>query len=79
MVSVILFKINHIEYQFFGYVNNFIGRSQFDADPDANVALSDFRIYDSALSEGMLRQLLLKNLTQLLERSPEYVSLTESK
>ena len=34
------------------YVNNFIGRSQFDADPDANVALSDFRIYDSALSEG---------------------------
>ena len=27
----------------------------------------------------LLRQLLLKNLTQLLERSPEYVSLTESK
>ena len=27
----------------------------------------------------LLRQLLLKNLTQLLERSPEFVSLTESK
>ena len=27
----------------------------------------------------LLRQLLLKNLTQLLERSPEYVYLTESK
>lgn len=46
------------------YVNNFIGRSQFDADPDANVALSDFRIYDSALSEGEIVDIVCESISK---------------
>lgn len=46
------------------YVNNFIGRSQFDADPDANVALSDFRIYDSALSEGDIVDIVCESISK---------------
>jgi hypothetical protein len=36
---------------------NWLGRSQFAADPYLNGVLDDFRIFDRALSEGEVRYL----------------------
>ncbi|MBN1360691.1 MAG: discoidin domain-containing protein [Sedimentisphaerales bacterium] len=38
--------------------NNWIGRSQWEADPYLTGAIDDFRIYDRALSEGEVRYLV---------------------
>ena len=35
--------------------NNWLGRSQYTADPYFNGLVDDFRIYNTALSEGQIR------------------------
>lgn len=44
------------------YVENYIGRSQFPADPDYHGALADFRIYSSALDEEEILALMCESL-----------------
>ena len=56
------------------YSNNYIGRSQFDADVDFCGAMSDFRIYKEALSEQDIIALMCDSLTE-----EEMVSLAKEK
>ena len=56
------------------YNNNYIGRSQFDADVDFCGAMSDFRIYKEALSEQDIIALMCDSLTE-----EEMVSLAKEK
>ncbi len=46
------------------YCRNYIGHSQFMADPDFNGALSDFRIYNRALSEHEITSLMCESLSE---------------
>ncbi|KAB8139383.1 alpha-L-arabinofuranosidase [Gracilibacillus oryzae] len=45
------------------YSNNYIGRSQHVADPDFHGSLADFRIYESALSEDDVIEVMCESLT----------------
>ena len=45
------------------YDNNYIGHSQFKADPDANVALSDFRVYNRVLSEHEIIDIVCETIS----------------
>ncbi len=45
------------------YENNYIGRSQFDADADFCGSLSDFRLYSDALSEAEIVGLMCEALS----------------
>lgn len=45
------------------YIHNYIGRSQFDADPDIKAALADFRIYKRALSESEIVDIVCETIS----------------
>ena len=45
------------------YSNNYIGKSQFDVDPDFSGALSDFRIYKKDLSQDQVIEIMCESLT----------------
>lgn len=45
------------------FVNNFIGKSQFGADADFGGSLSDFRIYEGALSENDILELMCESVS----------------
>lgn len=45
------------------YTNNFIGRSQFDADDDFCGSLSDLRIYKGALTEDEISELMCQSFS----------------
>lgn len=45
------------------YCNNYIGHSQFDADVDFCGAISDFRIYNNALSEEDIISLMCESMS----------------
>lgn len=47
------------------YCHNYIGHSQFMADPDFSGALSDFRIYNKTLSEHEITNLMCESLSEL--------------
>lgn len=47
------------------YCHNYIGHSQFMADPDFSGAISDFRIYNKALSEHEITSLMCESLSEL--------------
>lgn len=46
------------------YVENYIGRSQFPADPDFHGAISDFRIYEKDLAEDEVLALMCESLNE---------------
>lgn len=46
------------------YENNYIGHSQFKADPDANMALSDFRVYNRVLSEDEIVDIVCETISE---------------
>ncbi len=45
------------------YDNNYIGHSQFKADPDANVSISDFRVYNRVLSEHEIVDIVCETIS----------------
>ncbi len=45
------------------YSNNYIGRSQYEADPDFNGTLTDFRIYKAGLSQDEVIEVMCESLT----------------
>lgn len=45
------------------YINNYIGHSQFIADPDANTYISDFRIYNRVLEEPEIVDIVCEKLS----------------
>ncbi|WP_435924225.1 alpha-L-arabinofuranosidase C-terminal domain-containing protein [Paenibacillus sp. DYY-L-2] len=45
------------------YANNWIGRSQFEADADFAGSLSDFRIYKDALTQDEIIEMMCESLT----------------
>jgi len=45
------------------YINNYIGHSQFAADPDANMAITDFRIYNRVLSEMEIANIVCETIS----------------
>ncbi len=47
------------------YCHNYIGHSQFMADPDFCGALSDFRIYNKTLSEHEITTLMCESLSEM--------------
>lgn len=47
------------------YSRNYIGHSQFMADPDFTGALSDFRIYNRALTEHEITTLMCESLSEM--------------
>lgn len=46
------------------YANNYIGYSQFEADPDIHASLSDFRIYKRTLSEEEIVDLVCETISE---------------
>ncbi|MEY8738920.1 alpha-L-arabinofuranosidase C-terminal domain-containing protein [Bacillales bacterium AN1005] len=45
------------------YSNNFIGKSQFEADADFNGSVSDFRIYKAGLTQDEVIEVMCESLT----------------
>ncbi len=45
------------------YVNNYIGHSQFGADPDGNMSITDFRIYNRVLSESEIVDIVCETIS----------------
>ncbi len=46
------------------YVNNYIGFSQFEADPDVHASLMDFRIYKRTLSEDEIINIVCETISE---------------
>ena len=60
------------------YVNNYIGKSQYDADADFSGSLSDFRVYKAGLTQDQVIEVMCESLTDkdIVELAKEkYLSL----